>query len=96
MIDNTQYKIFFPEKQLISVVKDLFSAGVETTNNTIGFIITYLMIRQDVQRKVHEELDRVLGKEILPRVVYKNRYNKLKNNIWYTINIISFANYCAD
>jgi len=61
-------------------VKDLFSAGVETTNNTIGFIITYLTIRQDVQKKVHEELDRVLGKEILPRVVYKNRYSKLKNN----------------
>lgn len=68
----------FPEEQLISVVKDLFSAGVETTNNTIGFIITYLMVRQDVQRKVHEEIDRVLGKELLPRIVYKNRYKNLK------------------
>lgn len=64
----------FTEEQIISVVKDLFSAGVETTNNTIGFIITYLTVRQDVQGKVHEEIDRVLGKEVLPRITHKNRY----------------------
>lgn len=61
------------EEQLISVVKDLFAAGVETTNNTIGFIVTYLTVRQDIQRKVHEEIERILGKEILPRIVHKNR-----------------------
>jgi len=66
----------FSEEQLISVVKDLFTAGVETTKNTIGFIITYLVVKQDVQRKVHEEIDRVLGTEILPRIIYKNRYNE--------------------
>ncbi|XP_011692220.1 PREDICTED: probable cytochrome P450 305a1 [Wasmannia auropunctata] len=71
----------FDEEQLIGVVKDLFSAGVETTNNTIGFIITYLVVRQDVQRKVHEEIDKVLGKEILPRVVYKNRLPYLNATI---------------
>lgn len=48
-------------------------AGVETTNNTIGFIITYLTVHEDVQRKLHEEIDGVLGKELLPRIVYKNR-----------------------
>ncbi|XP_012532562.1 methyl farnesoate epoxidase isoform X5 [Monomorium pharaonis] len=71
----------FDEEQLISVVKDLFTAGVETTNNTIGFIITYLVVCQDVQKKVHEEIDRVLGKEILPRIVYKNRLPYLNATI---------------
>lgn len=70
-------------------MKDLFGAGVETTNNTIGFIIMYLVMRQDVQRKVHEELDGVLGKEILPRIVYKNRY-ELDDIAWLVI--ISLAN----
>lgn len=77
-MDNMYEIILFPEEQLISVVKDLFNAGVETTNNTIGFIITYLITSQDVQRKVHEEIDMVLGKELLPRAIYKNRY-KLEN-----------------
>ncbi|KYM98161.1 hypothetical protein ALC62_11152 [Cyphomyrmex costatus] len=71
----------FDEEQLISVVKDLFTAGVETTKNTIGFIITYLVVKQDVQKKVHEEIDRVLGKEILPRIVYKNRLPYLNATI---------------
>ncbi|XP_011056303.1 PREDICTED: probable cytochrome P450 305a1 [Acromyrmex echinatior] len=71
----------FDEEQLISVVKDLFTAGVETTKNTIGFIITYLVVKQDVQRKVHEEIDRVLGTEILPRIVYKNRLPYLNATI---------------
>ncbi|XP_012228843.1 methyl farnesoate epoxidase-like [Linepithema humile] len=72
---------YFDEEQLISVVKDLFTAGVETTNNTIGFIITYLVVKQDVQRKVHEEIDRVLGKEVLPRIADKNRLPYLNATI---------------
>ncbi|XP_029173665.1 methyl farnesoate epoxidase-like [Nylanderia fulva] len=71
----------FDEEQLISVLKDLFTAGVETTNNTIGFIITHLAVRQDVQGKVHEEIERVLGKEILPRVAHKNRLPYLNATI---------------
>jgi len=59
-------------------------AGVETTNNTIGFVISYLVVNQDVQRKVHEEIDKVLGREVLPRVTHKTRY--VRNNIaYYTI-----------
>ncbi|EFN85378.1 Probable cytochrome P450 303a1 [Harpegnathos saltator] len=64
---------YFDEEQLISVVRDLFSAGVETTKNTIGFVITYLAVRQDVQGKVHEEIERILGREILPCLAHRNR-----------------------
>jgi len=56
-------------------------AGVETTNNTIGFVISYLVVNQDVQRKVHEEIDRVLGREVLPRITHKTQY--ACNNIAY-------------
>ncbi|XP_014487656.1 PREDICTED: methyl farnesoate epoxidase-like [Dinoponera quadriceps] len=72
---------YFDEEQLISIVKDLFVAGVETTNNTIGFIITYLAVKQDVQKRVHEEIERVLGKETLPRIEHKNRLPYLNATI---------------
>lgn len=75
--------IFISEEQLISIVKDLFTAGVETTNNTIGFIISYLAMKQDVQKKVHVEIERVLGKEVLPRIAYKTRYNTRNNIVAY-------------
>lgn len=83
-------RILFTEEQLISVLKDLFSAGVETTNNTIGFIITHLAVRQDVQGKVHEEIERVLGKEVLPRLAYKNQYVFI---VFFTIILINILFY---
>lgn len=57
--------------QLIAVLKDLFSAGVDTTNNSIGFTIGYLTIEPRVQAKVHEELDRVIGRENLPSIILR-------------------------
>ncbi|XP_032664141.1 methyl farnesoate epoxidase-like [Odontomachus brunneus] len=81
---------YFDEEQLISIVRDLFSAGVETTNNTIGFVITYLAVRQDVQRKLHEEIKEVLGKDTLPRIAHKNRLPYLNATIaevWRMSNV---------
>ncbi|KAK0092734.1 hypothetical protein PV326_000713 [Microctonus aethiopoides] len=62
---------FFNEMQLIAVLKDLFSAGVDTTSNSIGFTIGYLTIEPRVQAKVHEELDRVIGRENLPSIILR-------------------------
>ncbi|XP_015114454.1 methyl farnesoate epoxidase [Diachasma alloeum] len=58
----------FNEMQLVALIKDFFSAGVDTTTNSIGFAIGYLAITPEVQDKVQEELDRVLGRENLPSV----------------------------
>ena len=54
-------------------MKDFFSAGVETTNNSLGFVITNIAIRTDVQEKLHAELDKVIGRESLPSLIYKNQ-----------------------
>uniref|UniRef100_A0A915DYR5 Cytochrome P450 n=1 Tax=Ditylenchus dipsaci TaxID=166011 RepID=A0A915DYR5_9BILA len=40
---------------------DLFVAGQETTSNTIRFLILYMMVYPDIQAKMQEELDRVIG-----------------------------------
>lgn len=85
-----------PEEQLISVVKDLFAAGVETTNNTIGFVITYLAVRQDVQGKVHEEIERILGKETLPCIAHKNRYTLTQRYYLLYCRLQQFRCYSRD
>ncbi|XP_023317762.1 methyl farnesoate epoxidase-like [Trichogramma pretiosum] len=61
----------FSELQLVAIVQDLFSAGIETTSNSIGFAIAYLAKYRDVQARIQEELDRVIGDEI-PRLIYKD------------------------
>ncbi|XP_046656383.1 methyl farnesoate epoxidase-like isoform X2 [Daphnia pulicaria] len=51
----------FHKEQLISLIFDLFIAGGDTTGNSIGFVLLYLIHHPDVQRKMQEELDSVCG-----------------------------------
>lgn len=56
----------FSEDQLISVLKDLFAAGSDTTSNTLSFFFLYMLLHPRVQSKVQEEIDNVIGWEKLP------------------------------
>ncbi|CAL8129066.1 unnamed protein product [Orchesella dallaii] len=58
----------FTEEQFIMVCLDLFTAGAETTANTLDFAMFYLMLNQHVQKKVQAEIDEVIGPNRLPRL----------------------------
>ena len=45
---------------------DVQTAASDTSSSTIARFILYTTLNQDVQRKIHEELDRVVGKDRLP------------------------------
>ncbi|KAH8824032.1 cytochrome P450 [Flagelloscypha sp. PMI_526] len=49
-----------------STAGTLFSGGSHTVVNTLSFFLLAMLIFPDVQRKAHEELDQVIGKERLP------------------------------
>ncbi|XP_027842396.2 methyl farnesoate epoxidase-like [Aphis gossypii] len=51
----------FSEHQLLVILLDLFLAGSETTSSMLSFVILHLLKHQDVQDKVHAELDSVIG-----------------------------------
>ncbi|XP_057208319.1 cytochrome P450 2J2 [Triplophysa rosa] len=56
----------FDEQNLIMCVLDLFLAGTETTSTTLCWGLIYLITNQDVQEKVQEEIDRVIGQSREP------------------------------
>lgn len=56
----------FSEQQLLSLCLDLFQAGSETTSNTLGFAVLYVILYPNVQKEIHRELDRVVGKDRPP------------------------------
>ncbi|KAK3927318.1 Methyl farnesoate epoxidase [Frankliniella fusca] len=58
-INKAQPGSFFDEEGLIVTVLDLFSAGGESTANTLSFCLMYMAMYPDVQAKVHAELDAV-------------------------------------
>ncbi|XP_069476869.1 cytochrome P450 2J2-like isoform X2 [Ambystoma mexicanum] len=51
----------FNEENMIQVVFDFFMAGSETTTSTLAWALLYMLENPDVQDRVQEELDSVLG-----------------------------------
>ncbi|XP_028726129.1 cytochrome P450 2J3-like isoform X1 [Peromyscus leucopus] len=51
----------FNEENLICSTLDLFFAGTETTSATLRWALLYMSVHQEVQEKVHAEIDRVIG-----------------------------------
>lgn len=53
----------YVEIQLIANCVDLFSAGAESTSNTVAFACLYMILYPGVQAKIHKEIDAVIGKD---------------------------------
>ena len=74
-------KTHLSDLELLAVLDDLFLAGTETTSTTLRWAILYMIAFPDVQRKVHEEIDRVVGRNRLPKL-------SDKGNLPYTDAVI--------
>jgi len=61
------------EESLIASCLDLFLAGTETTTSSLIWGVLFLLHNPDVQEKVHQELDKVLGAKTLAN--YDDRFN---------------------
>uniref|UniRef100_A0A8C5QB25 Cytochrome P450 n=1 Tax=Leptobrachium leishanense TaxID=445787 RepID=A0A8C5QB25_9ANUR len=56
----------FNKKNLLFTPVDLFTAGTETTTTTLRWALLLMLLYPDVQRKVHEEIDKVIGRHRKP------------------------------
>ncbi|KAM4022751.1 cytochrome P450 2D15-like [Anomaloglossus baeobatrachus] len=56
----------FNETNLLMTTYDLFSAGSETTSTTLRWALMFMLLYPDVQSKVQEEIDRVIGRDRKP------------------------------
>jgi cytochrome P450 len=64
----------YADMQLVSLCLDLFMAGSETTSNTLGFAVLYMLLHPDVQRRAQDELDSVVGRSNQPLLQHRPRY----------------------
>nr|AJG01371.1 cytochrome P450 33C9 [Bursaphelenchus xylophilus] len=62
-LDRLNEPHYFSLEQLNVFCFDIWVAGQETTSNTLGWGIAYLVLNPELQKKIHEELDRVIGNE---------------------------------
>uniref|UniRef100_A0A1B6LKL5 Cytochrome P450 n=1 Tax=Graphocephala atropunctata TaxID=36148 RepID=A0A1B6LKL5_9HEMI len=71
----------FTEEDLIVTGTDLFSAGSETTSNSVAFVLLYMTLYPEVQEKMQEEIDRVLRGR---KPVFEDR-----TNLHYTMAVLN-------
>ncbi|XP_033622084.1 cytochrome P450 2D6-like [Fukomys damarensis] len=58
----------FKNENLRLVVADLFTAGMVTTSTTLAWALLLMILHPDVQRRVHQEIDEVIGQGRLPEM----------------------------
>ncbi|XP_028347962.1 cytochrome P450 2U1 [Physeter macrocephalus] len=63
----------FDEDYLFYIIGDLFIAGTDTTTNSLLWCLLYMSLNPDIQEKVHEEIERVIGGDRAPSLTDKAR-----------------------
>ncbi|XP_071999861.1 cytochrome P450 2K4-like [Engystomops pustulosus] len=59
--EKPKSKLFYHDKNLITLVMDLFSAGMETTSTTLRWGLLLMMKYPEIQKKVQNEIECVIG-----------------------------------
>ena len=54
------------DDEYLSCGIDMIQAGNESTGKTIEFILMYVAFNPRIQMKVHEEIDRIIGRHRYP------------------------------
>ncbi|XP_069087566.1 cytochrome P450 2D15-like [Pleurodeles waltl] len=79
----------FNEPNLFLTVVDLFTAGSGTTSTTLRFGLLYMILYPNLQSKVQEEIDQVIGRERQPTM-------DDRANMPYTSAVLNEIQRCGD
>ncbi|XP_060575779.1 steroid 17-alpha-hydroxylase/17,20 lyase-like [Ruditapes philippinarum] len=66
--EGVDVKSVFTDEHLLQTLGDIFFAGIDTTRYTLKGAILHMVAFPDIQEKVQEEIDRVVGKDRLPGI----------------------------
>ncbi|KAI1705037.1 cytochrome p450 domain-containing protein [Ditylenchus destructor] len=83
--------ILFRDEALIQFCDDLWQAGQDTTSTTLSFAVLYLLLDVDVQSKMQEELDAVVGSDENVTIAHKSRLpytNAVVNEVQRMCNLL--------
>ena len=65
LLNNKNGERFLTDDHILMIMVDCFNGGTETIMTTLRWAVTYFVHWPEVQQKVHEELDFVIGRDRL-------------------------------
>lgn len=68
----------FSDLQLIMIMLDIFIAGSQTTSITLDLALMQMALNPDIQKRVHKDIDAVLGDAQLPTLSDKSRLSYIQ------------------
>ncbi|XP_066287986.1 cytochrome P450 2D20-like [Branchiostoma lanceolatum] len=63
----------FTEEQHVEIVRQLFLAGTDTIANTLHWAVLFMILHPDIQQKVQQEIDSVLGPNQDPSMEHRSQ-----------------------
>lgn len=60
------------DEQLYLTISDIFFAGIDTSRMTLRWALLHMVAYPEIQAKVQEEIDRVVGFDQLPRMSHRS------------------------
>ncbi|KAM6058884.1 cytochrome P450 1A4-like [Chlamydotis macqueenii] len=60
--------VLLSNEKIINIVNDLFGAGFDTVTTALSWSFMYAALYPNIQKKIHEELDQIIGQERRPRL----------------------------
>lgn len=67
-------KIWISEHQLLMIGFDMLFASIITISFTLGMAIEYMLHYPEIQKKIQDEIDTVVGQNRLPDLNDRQRY----------------------
>ncbi|XP_071981283.1 cytochrome P450 2G1-like [Engystomops pustulosus] len=71
--ENLDSETCFDKTNLVATVFDMFLGGAETTSVTLNFGILHFIKYPEIQEKLHQEIDQVIGRTREPRLEDRNQ-----------------------
>ncbi|KAJ7319207.1 hypothetical protein OS493_036370 [Desmophyllum pertusum] len=89
--EDSSIKGFLTDQQLIMTMGEVFLGGSETTASSLCWALLYLIYNPEVQQKLHQELDQVIGPDRLPELRDNEKLPYVKATITETLRISSIG-----
>ena len=89
--EDSSIKGYLTDQHLIMTMGEVFIAGMETTATTLCWALMYLIHNPDIQQRLHQELDQVIGPDRLPELDDEKNLPYLEATITETLRLSSIA-----